>query len=903
MARDRADSRRAASGSKDNFGPVGAPQREPLPASTRRPRELLLPATLALAVACVLLLGESLLPGRLFLPLTPDDFPEWQAGRAPAALQHHPHPNWCMSDVLHLLVPGLAVTAGAIARGELPLWDDSQALGVPHLHEVHYAVLYPPAWLPLLLGFRGLFWLALLHALAAAIGTLAYLNAIGRSHTAAVAGAFAFAFSAWIAARLHSFPVVGAAVWLPWVLWGLERGSQRGGVRYRLAAAAALALSFLAGFPQIALWVAAVAALLELARAVASRRRRRPVLVPLLAGLASLALGVALALPQLLPTLDYMRSDSLRDPRTAKAVAAEALPAPMLWHLLVPDRYASARLTGPHPLALGAMPAAAANPVALNRAETSMGIGALGLLLALLGMVFGRGWRMRTFAAVALGVFAVLLVPALLEALAGIVPLLRFGNPKRLLVISTFALSVLAAGGVDLVRGRRIAVTATGWVLAVVFAALGFASRLLVPSTELPADVERWAQQLAQSLGQPGLTGPGLLALVPEESFRVAAADAASGSVAVIAVAVFALLMFRPRRQRTAEGWTTRARRSPGLLAAALAIELFAAAFPLLRAAPTQAVTNRPDRIGWMRAPPVAGLLRATREPDQDAAVPPRLARLGDDPPWLRPNFAGLFGLADLQCYAPMAPRRLVELLTALDPAIVSTGSALGGFHDRAALEAPLVDLLCVRALPTAEPDWTPAGWSERGRVGALRVLQNDEALPRAIVVPGVEVVADPAARLARLTAPAFAPRSVALLDALPPVSLPQAGRAAAPARGASVTSWQPGRVTVRVQPGEPGLLVLGEAFHDGWRARVTELADPLAEAPATATADAPVIVADHALLAVPLASRYDLVVTLCFQPPLVTTALLIGGVLWAAAALLFVVAPRGKLAVEPVLP
>ena len=116
-----------------------------------------------LVLLALLLVGESLLPGRLFLPLTPDDFPEWQAGRDPTTLQHHPHPNWSMSDVLHLLVPGLSVSEAAARSGHLPLWDDSQALGVPHLHEVHYGVLYPPAWLALAFGLYGLAWMALLH--------------------------------------------------------------------------------------------------------------------------------------------------------------------------------------------------------------------------------------------------------------------------------------------------------------------------------------------------------------------------------------------------------------------------------------------------------------------------------------------------------------------------------------------------------------------------------------------------------------------------------------------------------------------------------------------------------------------------------------------------------------------
>lgn len=56
-------------------------------------RPSLLPAALAVFVAALLLVGESLLPGRLFLPLQPDDFPEWRAGADPHALAAHPHPD------------------------------------------------------------------------------------------------------------------------------------------------------------------------------------------------------------------------------------------------------------------------------------------------------------------------------------------------------------------------------------------------------------------------------------------------------------------------------------------------------------------------------------------------------------------------------------------------------------------------------------------------------------------------------------------------------------------------------------------------------------------------------------------------------------------------------------------
>ena len=128
---------------------------------------------------------------------------------------------------------------GAPSKTLPPGWDPTMALGVPHVDEVHYSVYYPPAWLPLLLGLRGLAAMAWLHVLLAGVGMMLYLRSLHRTASAALVGALAFALSGWMTARLHAFPVVGAAVWLPWVLLGLERGAQTGRqLPYAMAAVA-----------------------------------------------------------------------------------------------------------------------------------------------------------------------------------------------------------------------------------------------------------------------------------------------------------------------------------------------------------------------------------------------------------------------------------------------------------------------------------------------------------------------------------------------------------------------------------------------------------------------------------------------------------------------------------------
>lgn len=825
-----------------------------------------------------LLLAESLvLPGRVLLPLLPDDFPAWQAGRDPSELERHAHPNWCMSDVLHLIVPGLRVNAEAAARGELPLWDGSQALGVPQLHEVHHGVLYPPAWLPVWLGYDGLAWVALLHLLVAATGMLAYLHAIGRSQTAAALGAIAFAFSAWMTARLHSLPVVGAAVWLPWVVFGLERAAQRGGHRARLIAAAALALSFLAGFPQVSMWILIVAVLLEAGRALAEWRRGRPWRGALVGNVVALLLGLVLALPQILPTLDYLAQDSLRTEQRAGDVAREALEPALLWHLLVPDRFASAGLPGAHPLALLELDAARV-PAAVNRAETSLGVGLAGLLLAVLAVLFGRGWRTRCAAALVVSTLLLLCWPAALEAAAAVLPPLRFGNPKRLLLLSTFGLAVLAAGGLDLARGSRLRVTVTGWALSVLGAALILVTRLAMPAAGEPQDIERWAAAIAEratAAGAPA-SAADVLALVPEQNFVLASEAAGRGCLVGLGVAVLGILVLRPRRKHTVQGWATLVHRWPWVLAAALSAELLLSAWPMLRAAPADAVSGHVERIGSMKQPALAELARDTGGLD---GVPPRVLRLGDDPAFLRPNFPGLFGLTDLQCYAPMAPRRLNELLGALDPAILRNGSAIGGLLSEASLASPLLDALGVDALITEREFEPPEGWSEHGRVGHVRVLRNEQALPRAHVLHAVELHAQAERRLPALVSPSFDPRRVVVLQdsaAMRHVARWGSFDPGDESRTVTVASHAPGLLRLEVGAGAPGVLVVSEGYHDGWRATVDGVG-------------VPIWCADHALLALPLDSRDDLVVELRFDPPFVRLGVRLGGALWIGLLLALV--------------
>ena len=839
----------------------------------------LLSGWLFIALVATLLVLESLLPGNVFLPLTPDDLPGWSAGKSVDQLENHPHPNWCMSDVLHLFLPGLATTAEAMARGELPLWDPSQALGVPHIDQVHYSVFYPPAWLTMFAGLRGLAYMAWLHLLLAGGGMLLYLRSLDRTPPAALTGALVFCLSSWMTARLHAFPVVGAAAWAPWVLWGLQRGAEREGFRYHAMAAAALALSFLAGFPQISLLVAGLALLVEIVRPFSRARRKQPIMKSTLSAALVFVLGGLLAAPQLMPTAEYVREHSARAEQTMESLTADTLEWPVLTHLVAPDYYASSQVAGPHPMAMASLPAARAAPVSYNRAETSMGVGVMGLLLSIVAILFGKRWTTRVYAAVVIAVMTMLLWPAALEAAATVVPLLKFGSPKRLLFLSSLGMSVLTAGGLDLMRHERLRIASVCWVASIAVTVYALVLVVGVPSTEESIDLDTWATELAQTVGLDIVDVEEVYAIISREQFTLAADAAFRSALVALAVGMAAVLLFRPCSAPSERGWRTRVEGLPGALPIIVSIELLLAAWPMLRSAPLDGVTTDQFEIGRLRVPEIASAARSTKV---DPIVPPRVARVGNEPSYLRPNFPGLFGLHDVQAYAPMLPRRSAELLEAVSPGSMMSGSILGGFLDGRRLNRPAVDMLGVNAVFTDDPELLPEGFEVQEVVGHVRVLRNNEALERAHMVHRFHVVPWKGVRLERLAAPDFDPVSVAIVDAPPPglegvevFSEPEGGgadvvvvpppEADAPApRVVTTTAYAPGRLEISVEAGAPGLVVISESWHPGWKATV-------------GGREVPVQIANHALLGVPIASGEAVDLVLEYESESLATGLQVG--------------------------
>ena len=188
----------------------------------------------------------------------------------------------------------------------------------------------------------------------------------------------------------------------------------------------------------------------------------------------------------------------------------------------------------------------------------------------------------------------------------------------------------------------------------------------------------------------------------------------------------------------------------------------------------------------------------------------------------LPPKLAEMCGLQDLRGYDAVDPARLMDLM---DLARGETAEKIsyaqtqwyspkftvlpsGGVQIHPVLDMLGVRYVIFRGTPSAELAKTAIHSPE------YFVLENHRALPRAFVPGRVELAADPKERLARLGAADFNPREVAFVET--PVSLPGAIRGTA-----EIVAETPTHITVSARMETPGLLVLADSWNSGWNAAV----------------------------------------------------------------------------------
>jgi hypothetical protein len=144
-----------------------------------------------------------------------------------------------------------------------------------------------------------------------------------------------------------------------------------------------------------------------------------------------------------------------------------------------------------------------------------------------------------------------------------------------------------------------------------------------------------------------------------------------------------------------------------------------------------------------------------------------------------------------------------------------------------------------------------------------VAVYVNEAAAPGAAVVPEVLVEPDSARRVALLWSPTFDPAKTVVVDQ-PVLAVGQAG-----GTGSAVIEGNgDDTLAVRVQSSGPALLTISRTYHPSWQAEIDG-------------APAPVIQANHALMAIPLTRAGDHRVVLRYRPRIVQLCASITAATW----------------------
>ena len=211
--------------------------------------------------------------------------------------------------------------ASRLQAGQLPLWNPFAYAGHPFVADVQAAIFYPPSLLTILLTagaaslpYRALELEAIAHFFLVAIFTYLFVRRLTASRIGGLTAAVVFTFSGY----LTSYPPLQLAIlevqtWLPLILLCLDvaatrlwEGNISRAIGWTAAAGIVLGLSTLAGHPQASLLVIYGTTAFLAFRLFAPRPRQR---IARGIGLVLLfvAVGLAIAAAQVLPTLEFMR--------------------------------------------------------------------------------------------------------------------------------------------------------------------------------------------------------------------------------------------------------------------------------------------------------------------------------------------------------------------------------------------------------------------------------------------------------------------------------------------------------------------------------------------------------------------------------------------------------------------
>lgn len=237
--------------------------------------------------------------------------------------------------------------SSTIAYGQIPLWNPYVFSGSPFIGDPLSGMFYPFTWIFLIFNSDVLFgYLFFVDVLLLGIFTYLFGRTIKLDKFPALISAIVFMFSGAIIPRIFAGHLsnLDAIVWFPLVLIFFERSFQHNRTISGLCAGIPLALSFLTGNIQFALYSTFAATIYLILRTVLSNEITNPweklshIIVVLLTSFFVCGLLSAI---QLLPTWEYAQLSNRGGGVSYDFSSEISLPPQNLFTIFIPDLYGS----------------------------------------------------------------------------------------------------------------------------------------------------------------------------------------------------------------------------------------------------------------------------------------------------------------------------------------------------------------------------------------------------------------------------------------------------------------------------------------------------------------------------------------------------------------------------------